>query len=225
MKTGLFALIAVVLLAFVVGCSSTGSVGPKKAAVAATPTQSAAPSLALPTPATTSQAQAITSAPVPAMAGNKVVLWNFESKTTDGWSGRDKWSEAVTVNDDPSFVREGKYSLKINAKGSNGWNQDIAVNEGPLTAELSKLKAVTMDVYVPKETIEGLPYLQLFLVVSGSANAWYQVAQELKAGWNSAEFKIDTDSVNGDIWQVYFVLNTSMDLNGPIYIDNVVGRY
>jgi hypothetical protein len=158
-------------------------------------------------------------------ATNKVTLWNFESKTADGWAGTGKWAEAVTANDDPKFVREGKYSLRINAEGSSGWNQDIAVNGGPFPAEFSKLKVITMDVYVPAETIKGTAYAQLFIVISGSANPWYQVPQDLKEGWNSLEYKLSTDDVNGDISQVLFVLNSDVALGGPVYIDNVVGKY
>jgi len=223
MKKGLFALTAVTLLAFVMGCTSTGSVaaGSKTTTVtsqapapAPTPqTQEAPPQVQAPAP------------PAPVAATHTVTLWNFESKTTDGWAGTGKWAEAVTANDDAKFVREGKYSLEINAEGSSGWNQDIAVNSGPFPAEFSKLKAITMDVYVPAETIKGTQYAQLFIVISGSANPWYQVHQELKEGWNSLEYKLETDDVNGDISQVFFVLNSDVALGGPLYIDNVVGKY
>lgn len=209
MKRALFALSLVVLPAFIMGCASTSSVAPESKTAAAAPQvkPAAVPPVVQSTP------------------GRTVTLWNFESKTTDGWAGTGQWSQAITVNDDTEFVKEGKYSLKINAKDSKGWNQDIAVNGGPFPSEFSKLKAITMDVYVPKETISGLQYAQMFLVVSGSANAWYQVPQDLKEGWNSLEYKIETDEVNGDISQVYFVFNSDAAFSGPVYIDNVVGKY
>jgi ABC-type Fe3+-hydroxamate transport system substrate-binding protein len=217
MKKGLFALNAVALLAFFAGCASTNSVAPENKTTVAAPQAQAATA---PQVEPVAAPQAIRSA-----AGNTVTLWNFESKTTDGWAGTGQWSQAVTVNDDPNFVKQGKYSLKINAKGSNGWNQDIAVNEGPFPSEFSKLKTITMDVFVPKETIAGLQYAQLFIVISSSANSWYQVPQDLKEGWNSLEYKIETNEVSGDISQVYLVLNSDAALGGPVYIDNVVGEY
>jgi hypothetical protein len=51
------------------------------------------------------------------------------------------------------------------------------------------------------------------------------VPQDLKEGWNSLEYKIETNEVSGDISQVYLVLNSDAALGGPVYIDNVVGEY
>ncbi|HUJ08611.1 MAG TPA: hypothetical protein VL171_01165 [Verrucomicrobiae bacterium] len=163
--------------------------------------------------------------PAQTAAENAVTLWNFESKTTDGWAGTGNWSEADTVNDDPNFVKQGKYSLKINAKGSSGWNQDIAVNEGPFAPGFGKFKTITMDVYVPKESIEGLQYAQIFLVISSSANSWFQVPQDIKEGWNSLQYNIEPNEVSDDVSQVYLVFNSDLAFGGPVYIDNVVGEY
>ena len=211
------------LLVLIAGCSSTRSVTKASKSSAAPPRTMSA---VAPAPAgeVVSAPMAVTPELV-APSTNALVLWNFESKTTDGWSGKEKWAGADTVNEDPAFVKDGKYSLRINAKGSNGWNQDIAVNDGPFPSELTKLKAITMDIYAPKESMEGLPYVQVFLVISSSANGWYQVQQELKPGWNSLEFNINPEDVNGEIWQVYLVLNSSQELNGPIYVDNVIGKF
>lgn len=198
MKKGLMFFCAAVVLAFVfAGCASTGAVSNNNAA----------------------------SGSAVSTSGSTVNLWNFESKTTDGWYGKGKWADGLTVNDDPKLVKEGKYSLKIDAKGSKGWNQDVAMNDGPFPEQFQKLKAVDMDVYVPPDSIKGLEYAQIFLVISGSANSWYQVPQALKPGWNSLEYKIETDNVSGDIWHVYFVFNSGGTFAGPVYIDNVVGKY
>ncbi len=155
--------------------------------------------------------------------GDSIVLFNFESKTTDGWEGKGKWAEALSVNTDPKFVKEGGASLKINAKGSKGWNQDIATFSGPFAEGFGKLKAITMDVYVPKESVKGLEYSQIFLVISGSANSWYQVPQGLKEGWNSLKYELDSDNIDGDLWHMYFVFNSGGAFAGPVYIDNVKG--
>ena len=167
-----------------------------------------------------STAVAAASAP----AGSAFSLWNFEDATTNGFAGKGKWSDVCSVNDDAKFVKEGAKSLKINTKGSTGWNQDICANSGPFHENFNKLKAITMDVYVPADTMKGLEYAQIFIVISGSANAWYQVPQALKVGWNSLEYKIDTDNVSGDIWHMYLVFNSNAALNGPVYVDNVMGK-
>ncbi len=159
-----------------------------------------------------------------AASGDKAALWNFESNTTDGWQGKGKWAEACTVNSDVKFIKEGKYSMKINAKGSKDWNQDIAVFDGPFNEEFAKFKSVTMDVYVPKESIKGNEYSQIFLVISGSANSWYQIPQGLKEGWNALKYDIDSASVDGDLWHAYLVFNCGGSFKGPVYIDNAVGN-
>jgi len=158
-------------------------------------------------------------------ASGTLVLWNFESNSTDGWYGKGKWANACTVNSDAKFVKEGKYSLKIDAKGSKGWNQDIALNDGPFSGDFGNLKSITMDVYVPETSMKGLEYGQIFLVISGSANSWYQIPQGLKPGWNKLVYKLESDNIAGDIWHIYFVFNSGGDFKGPVYIDNVVGNF
>ncbi len=158
-------------------------------------------------------------------ASGEKVMWNFESNTTEGWAGKGRWASACKVNSDPKFVKEGKYSLKIEAKGSKGWNQDIAVNDGPFIQNFGDLKSITMDVYVPEASMKGLEYGQIFLVISGSANSWYQIPQGLKPGWNKLDYKLDADNIAGDIWHIYFVFNSGGDFKGPVYVDNVVGNF
>jgi hypothetical protein len=152
------------------------------------------------------------------------MLWGFESKSTEGWNGKGKWADANQVNEDPKFVTEGKYSLKIDAKGSTGWNQNIAINDGPFSTDLPKFTSITMDVYVPHETIKDMDYAQIFLVMSGSANAWYQVQGFLKEGLNKLTYKLDNSQTGGDMWHMYLVFNSGKPFGGPIYIDNVQGH-
>lgn len=158
-----------------------------------------------------------------AAPGSGLAFWNFESGTTDGWAGKGKWAEACVVNSDPKFIKEGKYSMKIEAKGSKGYNQDICVFDGPFNENFGKIKSLTMDVFVPAESIKGLEYAQVFVIISGSANSWYQVPQGLKAGWNKLVFKMESDNIDGDLWHAYLVLNSGAAYAGPIYIDNVQG--
>lgn len=162
---------------------------------------------------------------VSSLAGSTASMWNFESNTTEGWSGKGKWANACKVNSDAKFVKEGKYSLKIEAKGSKGWNQDIAVNSGPFIENFGQLKSITMDVFVPEASMKGLEYGQIFLVISGSANSWYQLPQGLRPGWNKLVYKLDEDNIAGDIWHIYFVFNSGGDFKGPVYIDNVIGSF
>ena len=196
MKRMVLLVAVVALVAVLTGCATTETAGGSSAAVAAA------------------------SAP----AGSAFSLWNFEDGTTSGFAGKGKWSEVCSVNEDAKFVKEGAKSLKINAKGSTGWNQDICTNSGPFHENFNKLKEITMDVYVPADTMKGLEYGQIFIVISGSANAWYQVPQALKVGWNSLVYKIDTDNVSGDIWHMYLVFNSNVAFNGPVYVDNVMGK-
>src|SRR5271157_2810521 len=71
------------------------------------------------------------------IASHRLMLWNFEDGTTDGWHGAGaKWGKASSINTVPNFISDkGKYSLKINCKGSTDWNQDVAVNDGPFPKE------------------------------------------------------------------------------------------
>jgi hypothetical protein len=164
-----------------------------------------------------------TQAQQPAASGNSIVFWNFEDGTTGGWQGKGKWAEACKVNNGAAFVSEGKNSLKIEAKGSKGYNQDIAIFDGPFNENFGKCKSMTMDVFVPKETIKGMDYLQIFVVISGSANSWYQIPQALKPGWNKLVYQFDSSNMDGDLWHMYFVVNSGSAAGGPIYVDNVLG--
>ena len=153
-----------------------------------------------------------------------VPLWNFESNTTDGWHGNGKWGKRMTVNADPKFVTEGKYSLKIDATGCTGWNQDVAIFDGPFNDSFGKFTSISMDVIVPKESIAGIDYAQIFVVISGAANSWYQVPQGLKEGVNKLVYAIDNSNTSGDLWHMYLVFNSGKPFTGPVYIDNVTGK-
>lgn len=196
MKKGLVAVVFAVAVAALMfcGCASTETAGGSGAAT----TQAAVAS------------------------GSTIPLWTFETGT-DGWTGKGKWAEALTLNTDVKFIKEGSGSLKVNAKGSKAYNQDIMVLECPCNENFGKLKALKMDVFVPNETIKGLEYLQIFLVVNGSANSWYQLSQGLKAGWNTLTFNMDPASIDGDIWKLFLVVNSGTAVGGPLYIDNIVG--
>jgi hypothetical protein len=193
-KAFLFLMVAVALTAFY-GCATTGG--------------------------TTGGTQAAATTPA---AGDTVMLWGFESNTTDGWHGAGKWADACVINADPKFVKEGKYSMKIESKGCKGWEQNIAQFDGPFNDQFGKLKSITMDVFVPPDSIKGLEYSQIFLVISGAANSWYQIPQGLKPGWNSLKYVLESANIDGDLWHAYFVFNSGGAFSGPVYIDNVVGN-
>jgi len=160
------------------------------------------------------------------IASHKLELWNFEDGTTDGWHGAGaKWGKACSINTDKSFISESaKYSLKINVKGSTDWNQDAAVNDGPFPKEFQKLVELTMDVYVPPDTMKGMEYAELYFVISGQANTWYELKAQLNQGLNNIRFKVDTANVRGEIWHTYIVVNSSQPFNGPIYVSNIKAR-
>jgi alpha-L-arabinofuranosidase len=155
---------------------------------------------------------------------NVVTLWSFESGTTEGWHGVNKSAKSSSVTTAKDYVTEGKYALKVDIKDVKGWNQDICLNEGPFSPEFHKLKEITADVTVPDSSITGMTYQEIYLVISGKANAWYQLKAPLKAGKNELSFKIDNAKVQGEIWKVYFIVNSTEAWTGPIYVDNIKGK-
>jgi len=155
-------------------------------------------------------------------AKNKVKLWSFESGTTEGWHGAGKWVKACSAS--TSHATQGKYSLKVDVTGSIDWNQDVAVNDGPFPSAINNLVEISMDVYVPKASVEGLEYQEFYVVFSSKSNNFYQSKKQLAVGANKCVFKLDNNAIKEDMWHVYFVVNTSQKWKGPIYIDNVIGR-
>jgi hypothetical protein len=157
-------------------------------------------------------------------AKHRLKLWNFETGTTEGWHGAAKFAKSCSVNSNPKYVTEGKYSLKVDLTGSKDWNQDVMVNSGPFDPGINKLVELSFDVIVPESSVAGLEYEEMYLVTSSKSNAWYQLKSPLQAGTNKVVFKIDNSKINKDMWNIYLVTNNSQPFTGPIYIDNMVGR-
>ena len=157
-------------------------------------------------------------------AKHRAKLWNFETGTTEGWQGVAKWSKSCSVTTDPKYVTEGKYALKLDCTGSKDWNQEVMVIKPPFDPACNKLVELSFDITVPQESIAGLEFQEIYLVVSSKTNAWYQLKSPLLAGRSNIKFKIDNSKVKTDIWNMYIILNNSQPYKGPIYIDNMVGR-
>jgi hypothetical protein len=155
-------------------------------------------------------------------AKHRVTLWNFESGTAEGWHGNAKFAKSCSVSKE--HASEGKYSLKVDLTGSKDWNQDIMVNDGPFDPSINKLVELSFDVFVPDATVKGLDYQEMYIVFSSKSNAWYQLKSPLNAGENKIVFKIDNSKIKQDMWHIYIITNNSQPFNGPIYIDNMVGR-
>ncbi|PKL91570.1 MAG: hypothetical protein CVV21_05980, partial [Candidatus Goldiibacteriota bacterium HGW-Goldbacteria-1] len=151
-------------------------------------------------------------------------LWGFDSGTTEGWHGVNKNAAACSVAKGAEFVTGGTSALKIDLKGVKGWNQDIALFEGPFSADFHKLKELTMDVYVPEASVKGMTYQEMYFVISGKANAWYQLKKQIKPGMNEVVFPIDNTKVKGEVWKVYIVVNSTEAWSGPIYVDSIRGK-
>ena len=158
------------------------------------------------------------------IAKHIVTLWNFETGTTEGWTGAGKYAKSCSVNTNPEYVSEGKYSLKIDVTGSTAWNQDVAVNNGPFSPQVNQLVEIMMDVYVPAESVKGMEYQELYVVFSSKSNNWYQLKQQLLVGKNKVALKIDNSKIKEDMWHIYLVVNSSQPFKGPIYVDNIKGR-
>lgn len=171
---------------------------------------------------------AMFSAPVTATADEitakqKKMLWSFESGTTEGWKGVHKYAKAVSINKDPKFVTEGKHSLRVDATGSLGWNQDIMVNSGPFSEDINKLLEISMDVILPPASVAGMQYMELYMVCSSKSNEWYQLKNQVMPGTNKVVFKLDNAKIRQDMWHIYLVTNNTEAYKGPIYIDNIQG--
>jgi len=158
-----------------------------------------------------------------ALGKHETRLFSFESGTTEGWHGANKLAKAVSVATMPEAT-DGTKMLKVDLTGVNNWNQDAMIFDGPFTADWAKLQSISVDVFLPEASTAGMTYHELYLVISGKANAWYQLKKPLNKGMNNLTFKIDNAKVQGQLWHVYFVVNTSEPWKGPIYLDNIVGK-
>ncbi|MFW6210792.1 MAG: hypothetical protein ACOC4H_01595, partial [bacterium] len=155
---------------------------------------------------------------------NETRLFSFESGTTEGWQGTGKWEKSCSAVTHEKAATHGSKALKVDVTGSTDWNQDIAKFSGPFDSKWKKLVALSFDIYVPEASAEGMSYQELYLVVQGQAQSWYQLKQPLNAGMNKVTFKLNNAYMDTDLWHIMLIVNNSEPWRGPIYIDNIVGK-
>jgi len=156
--------------------------------------------------------------------GGIVSLWSFDSGTTEGWHGVNKYAKACSAAKGAEFVTSGASALEIDLTGVKGWNQDVALFEGPFPPAFHGLKEITMDVYVPEASVKGMTYQEMYFIISGKANAWYQLKKQIKPGMNQVVLPVDNSKVKGEVWKVYIVVNSTEAWTGPIYVDTIKGK-
>lgn len=138
------------------------------------------------------------------------LLYDFEDGT-DGFNGKTSVS--------PIGATHGKVALKLDATGSTGWNQDLAL----LTNNADWTNAVEFiaDVYLPAGTKAAADYVQFIPVFSGPANSWYMPAKiDLHDGANPIRFRVDGKQILTPT-KLYLVVNSGKAMPGPIYVDNI----
>lgn len=159
------------------------------------------------------------------VAKHRVMLWNFESGTTEGWHGlgtQAKVCSVVPVKGDPAG---SKFRLKADITGSMGWNQEAMMFDGPFTKDMYRLVEFSFDVDIPAESVKGLEYQQLVLVIQSKTNQFYQSAnKDVMPGKSRVVFKIDPSKFKEDLWHIILIVNNTQPFKGPIYIDNIGGR-
>ncbi len=139
------------------------------------------------------------------------LIYDFEGDT-QGWNGK--------TDVGPTGATSGKNALALDAVGSQGWNQNLAINAANL--DYSNYVEMLADVTVPQGTIGGAGYVQFIIVFSGPLGNWYQaVKKDLKDGLNKIKFGFAGETKVGQPWKIHMVLNSEKAIPNKIYVDNI----
>ena len=148
-----------------------------------------------------------------ALRADSKVMFDFESGT-EGFAGKTSTS--------PTGATSGKSALAIDAKGSKGWDQDLALCQQ--NQDWSDATELVMDVNVPAASMAGVDFADFIPVFSGPANSWYALAKT-KLVPGKIEVKVPADgSKIATPTKFYLVINSGTPLAGPIYVDNIRKR-
>ena len=148
-----------------------------------------------------------------ALRADSKVMFDFESGT-DGFAGKTSTS--------PTGATSGKSALAIDAKGSKGWDQDLALCQQ--NGDWSDATELVIDINVPAATMAGVDFADFIPVFSGPANSWYALAKtKLLPGKIEVKVPVDGTKV-GTPTKFYLVINSGAPLAGPIYVDNIRKR-
>ncbi len=145
-----------------------------------------------------------------------VLLWGFNGDL-GGFSG------SVSLTTD--ITSEGTGALLINADGSQGWNQNLALTADiPSADKWTELKLITLDVYFPVGSLAKSNYTEVYLVTQSQANNWNEIKMKAQEGWNHFKNEVDASQFKG-IYKMYIVLNSGGPIQGSVIVDNIRGVY
>jgi hypothetical protein len=139
------------------------------------------------------------------LSADTILLYDFEG-TTEGFEGK----TAV----DTKGATHGKTALRLDAAGSVGWNQNLAI----LAKNVDWTDAVELlaDVTMPEGTDAGSEYVQFVPVFSGPMNNFYQSGKiKLHDGLNKVAIPIDGRGKIGTPFKMHLVLLTGKPVPGP----------
>src|SRR5260221_10383530 len=134
--------------------------------------------------------------PFHAVAATRLIF-DFESEL-DGWGGKTALSSKGAT--------QGKGSMEIDATGSSGWNQVIALNLK--NGDYGDCNELQLDVTVPQGTCAAAGFIEFIPIFSGPKQSWYPLEKiKLKDGLNSLSFAFDGNKV-GTPKEFHLVLNS-----------------
>ena len=166
------------------------------------------------------------------------VIFGFE-KDTQGWEipewameQEDHVGKTVAVSKD--FAKEGKGSLKLMAVfPGKAWT--AAIVEDFEYFDWTSYKAISVDVYIPKEAPVGLKakiiltvgeswkFIEMARSVPLVPGEWVTISANLLPGSEDWKRTVVDDNFRKDVRKlaVRIESNKKPEYNGPIYIDNV----
>jgi hypothetical protein len=139
----------------------------------------------------------------------------------------------ASINTDPAYVAEGSKSLKLELANVGAWHDPYFVIELPEPIDIQGHQVLSMDVYVPLESLDnGVPaggwfqFSPRVTTTSPEGDALpgvsYYDNRDLAAGWNHLVWDL-RNGTDTKVTRLAFAGNTNGDkpYSGPIYVDNV----
>jgi hypothetical protein len=156
------------------------------------------------------------------------LLFSFEDDKLDGWisdPNNTGSNELASLNTDPQFVSDGKGSLKLNLTDIGGWKEPVLAVDLAEPLDLKDWGAISMDVYVPAESLypdQPGGWFQLDPRMATANGTAYYGNRDCHAGWNHWTWNLAAGKNEG-ITRIFFAANTdgARPWTGPIYIDNI----
>ena len=145
-----------------------------------------------------------------ALRADTKLLYDFESDT-QGWAGKTSVGTKGATS--------GTHAMTLDAKGSVGWNQSLALLQQ--NEDWSNAIELQVDVTVPPGSCGSAEFIEFIPVFSGPANSWYALTKtKLNDGLNKISVPLDGSKIATPT-KFYLVLNTGKPIPGDIYVDNI----